>query len=79
MFCISYIWLMPFHVERAGKLRGASPPYHDMPYTLEEAPPDRRAALLPKHKVVLTLLEDEARREGRDAVADLFMMAREAS
>ena len=46
---------------------------------LEDAPPDRREALLPKHREVLLTLEREARAEGRDAEADLFKMAREAS
>jgi len=46
---------------------------------LEDAPADRRDALLPKHREVLLTLEREARAEGRDAEADLFKMAREAS
>jgi len=46
---------------------------------LEDAPPDRRAQLLPHHLGVLAKLEEEARAEGRDAEADLFKMAREAS
>jgi tetratricopeptide (TPR) repeat protein len=46
---------------------------------LEDAPPDRRDALLPKHREVLLTLEHEARAEGREAEADLFKMAREAS
>jgi tetratricopeptide (TPR) repeat protein len=46
---------------------------------LEDAPPDRREALLPKHREVLLTLEHEARAGGRDAEADLFKMAREAS
>ena len=46
---------------------------------LEDAPPDRREALLPKHRDVLLTLEHEARAEGRDAEADLFKMARDAS
>ena len=46
---------------------------------LEDAPADRRDALLPKHREVLATLEREARESGRDAEADLFKMAREAS
>lgn len=46
---------------------------------LEDAPPDRREQLLPKHREVLALLEREAREAGRDGEADLFKMAREAS
>jgi hypothetical protein len=46
---------------------------------LEDAPPDRREALLPRHREVLATLEADARREGREAEADLFKMAREAS
>ena len=46
---------------------------------LEDAAPDRRDALLPKHREVLATLESEARHAGRDAEADLFKMAREAS
>ena len=46
---------------------------------LEDAPPDRREALLPKHRDVLLTLEHEARAEGRDAEAELFKMARDAS
>jgi hypothetical protein len=46
---------------------------------LEDAPADRREALLPKHREVLLTLEREARAAGRDAEADLFKMAREAS
>jgi tetratricopeptide (TPR) repeat protein len=46
---------------------------------LEDAPAERRMALLPKHREVLGTLETEARREGRDAEADLFKMAREMS
>ena len=44
---------------------------------LEDAPPDRREALLPKHREALTTLEKEARAAGRDGEADLFKMARE--
>jgi tellurite resistance protein len=46
---------------------------------LEDAPPDRREALLPRHREVLQTLEREARAGGREAEADLFKMAREAS
>jgi hypothetical protein len=46
---------------------------------LEDAPPERRDELLPKHREVLSLLEREAREAGRDGEADLFRMAREAS
>jgi cellulose synthase operon protein C len=46
---------------------------------LEDAPLDRREQLLPKHREVLALLEEEARANGRDAEADLFKMARESS
>lgn len=46
---------------------------------LEDAPADRREALLPKHREVLATLETEARAAGRDAEADLFRIAREAS
>ncbi len=46
---------------------------------LEDAPPERRAELLPRHRAVLERLEEEARAEGRDGEADLFKMAREAS
>ena len=46
---------------------------------LEDAPSDRREALLPKHREVLSTLEREARAAGRDAEADLFKMAHEAS
>ena len=46
---------------------------------LEDAPADRREALLPKHREVLATLEREARADGREAEADLFKMAREAS
>jgi cellulose synthase operon protein C len=46
---------------------------------LEDAPPDRRDQLLPKHREVLLLLEEEARADGREAEADLFKMARESS
>lgn len=46
---------------------------------LEDAPPERRFQLLPKHREVLALLEAEARANGREAEADLFKMARESS
>jgi len=46
---------------------------------LEDAPPERRDALLPRHREVLATLEREARADGREAEADLFKMAREAS
>lgn len=46
---------------------------------LEEAPPERRAELLPRHRQVLERLENESRAAGRDAEADLFRMARDAS
>ncbi len=46
---------------------------------LEDAPPERRASLLPKHREVLARLEEEARAAGRDGEADLFKMAREAA
>lgn len=46
---------------------------------LEDAPADRREALLPRHRDVLATLEKEARAEGRDAEADLFKLARETS
>lgn len=46
---------------------------------LEDAPPDRRDALLPKHREVLATLEREARASGREAEADLFKMAHDAS
>jgi tetratricopeptide (TPR) repeat protein len=46
---------------------------------LEDAAPDRRAELLPRHRAVLESLEKEARAAGRDAEADLFRMSREAT
>jgi hypothetical protein len=46
---------------------------------LEDAPPERRAELLPRHREVLERLEVEARAAGRDGEADLFKMAREMS
>ncbi|MDB4946447.1 MAG: domain protein putative component of TonB system, partial [Labilithrix sp.] len=46
---------------------------------LEDAPPDRREALLPRHREVLATLEREARAAGREMEADLFRMSREAA
>ncbi len=46
---------------------------------LEDALPERRAELLPKHRAVLEQLEREAREAGRGDEADLFKMARESS
>jgi tetratricopeptide (TPR) repeat protein len=46
---------------------------------LEDAPAERREALLPKHREVLETLEREARAAGREGEADLFKMAREAT
>ena len=46
---------------------------------LEDAPPERREALLPKHRETLETLEREARAAGRAMEADLFQMAREAT
>jgi tetratricopeptide (TPR) repeat protein len=46
---------------------------------LEDAPPERREQLLPRHRAVLERLEHEARAAGRDGEADLFRMARDAS
>ena len=46
---------------------------------LEDAPPDRREELLPRHRAVLEHLEHEARTAGREDEASLFKMAREAS
>jgi cellulose synthase operon protein C len=46
---------------------------------LEDAPPERREELLPRHREVLERLETEARAAGREGEADLFKMAREAS
>jgi hypothetical protein len=46
---------------------------------LEDAPAERRAELLPRHREVLERLEAEARAAGRDGEADLFRMARDAS
>ncbi|HEY8074802.1 MAG TPA: hypothetical protein VIF62_11850, partial [Labilithrix sp.] len=42
---------------------------------LEDAPPDRRDELLPRHRQVLARLEAQARAAGRDAEADLFRAA----
>jgi hypothetical protein len=44
---------------------------------LEDAPPDRREALLPRHREVLARLEADAREDGRDAEAELFRLARD--
>jgi hypothetical protein len=46
---------------------------------LEDAPAERRAALLPRHREVLDKLEADARAAGRHAEADLFKMARAAT
>lgn len=46
---------------------------------IEDAPAERRAELLPRHREVLENLEREARAAGRDGEADLFKMAREAA
>ncbi|MBS2015904.1 MAG: hypothetical protein JST00_23655 [Deltaproteobacteria bacterium] len=46
---------------------------------LEDAPAERRDALLPRHREVLATLEREARAAGRDAEAELFKLARETS
>ncbi|MBX3220077.1 MAG: hypothetical protein KF795_06120, partial [Labilithrix sp.] len=46
---------------------------------LEDAPPERREELLPRHRAVLERLEAEARAGGRDGEAELFRMARDAS
>ncbi len=46
---------------------------------LEDAPAERRAELLLRHREVLAKLEADARAEGREVEADLFKMAREAS
>lgn len=46
---------------------------------LEDAPPDRRDELLPRHREVLERLEVDARAAGRDGEADLFRMARDAA
>lgn len=45
---------------------------------LEDAPPERRAELLPRHREVLEKLEADARAAGREGEAELFRMAREA-
>jgi tetratricopeptide (TPR) repeat protein len=42
---------------------------------LEDAPPERRAALVPKQRAVLERLAREAREQGRPLEADLFTMA----
>ena len=44
---------------------------------LEDAPPERREELLPRHHAALERLEQEARAAGRDGEADLFKMARD--
>lgn len=44
---------------------------------LEEAPPERRDVLLPKHREALETLERLAREDGRLEEAELFKMARE--
>jgi hypothetical protein len=44
---------------------------------LEEAAPERRAELLPRHQAVLAKLEQDARVAGRDSEAELFRLARE--
>ena len=46
---------------------------------IEDAPAERRAELLPRHREVLENLEREARAAGRDGEAELFKMAREAA
>jgi cellulose synthase operon protein C len=46
---------------------------------LEDAPPERRDELLPRHREVLERLETEARAAGRDGEADLFKMARDST
>lgn len=46
---------------------------------LEDAPPERREELLPRHRAVLERLEAEARAAGRDGEAELFRMTRDAS
>ena len=46
---------------------------------LEDAPPERRAALLPKHREVLSRLEQSAIAEGRPGEAELFRMVRDSS
>jgi hypothetical protein len=46
---------------------------------LEDAPPERRSELLPKHREVLSRLEQTALAEGRPAEAELFRMARDSS
>ena len=45
---------------------------------LEDASPDRRAALIPKQREVLERLEADARARGNEPEADLFAMARKA-
>ncbi len=45
---------------------------------LEDAPEDRREALLPRQRELLASLEDEARAAGNDGEAELFALARSA-
>lgn len=45
---------------------------------LEDAPPDRRAALVPRQREILTTLAEDAERDGRADEAALFRMALEA-
>lgn len=45
---------------------------------LEDAPPDRRARLVPKQREVLARLAEDARAEGRDSEAELFESAKNA-
>jgi hypothetical protein len=45
---------------------------------LEDAPPNRRARLLPRQRVVLERLERDARAAGREQEAQLFADARAA-
>jgi hypothetical protein len=45
---------------------------------LEDAPPERRAQLLPQQRAVLTRLEDDAMAAGRTSEASLFRDARDA-
>ena len=44
---------------------------------LEDAPPERRAQLLPAQRAVLTRLEEDARAAGRESEASLFRDARQ--
>jgi hypothetical protein len=43
---------------------------------LEDAPPARRAKLIPAQRAVLTRLEEDARAAGRESEATLFRDAR---